>query len=81
MGRIDEVFERLRHDTSFADAVRTDPVGALGGYELDGDDLSRIVRLLEPPASAAGSFNELFTPLEGGPETGPEADASGNDQE
>lgn len=54
MAGLDEVFSRLANDPSFADAIRTDPTRALGGYRLDALELRRLEQALgvaaAPPA-------------------------------
>ena len=44
----EEVIERLRRDSAFADAVHLDPAEALREYQLDAGDLLRIARIVDP---------------------------------
>ncbi len=76
MAGLDEIFARLANDPSFADAIRTDPTRALGGYRLGALELRRLEQalgvaatppapLFQPSAAAGGRPTPRFALLAG----------------
>ena len=59
MSGLEDVFTRLANDPSFADAIRTDPTGALSGYKLTAPELRRVDQAL---GTAASPPAPLFQP-------------------
>ena len=60
MSDIDEVLRRVRADGDYYEALVSDPIAALAGYELNADDLRRLDR--ELGRQAEPSIHSLLNP-------------------